>query len=748
MIQDERSAPPLELWGGVECTIVRLGDEYRDQTAETGHAGRPEDIDLIGELGMTTVRYPILWEKIAPDSAETCDWRWTDERLAMLRQRGIAVIGGLTHHGSGPRHTDLLDPEYPQKLAAFAAQAAARYPWIEQWTPVNEPLTTARFSALYGHWYPHRRDHGAFLRALVNQCRGVLESMRVIRAIIPQARLVQTEDLGKCYSTQKLAYQARFENERRWLSLDLLCGQVDAAHPMARFLLDAGVSQQEIDAFAGGEGRPDILGVNHYLTSERFLDHRTELYPGCEVGGNGRDLYVDAEAVRVKRLDGDTGIVPRLREAWERYGIPMAITEVHHGCHRDEQLRWFVEVWNGARQLRSEGVDLRAVTLWSLFGNVDWRFLLTERRGLYDTGAFDARGEGAPRPTVLARAARAFGHGEEFDHPALDSPGWWRRPPRLYPWSGRCKPLDWDGRRLLITGATGTLGKALAQICEDRALPFCLTSRAQLDITDEASIAAAIERYRPWAVINAAGFVRVADAEREQDACTAANTDGAAALARACAAAGIPLTTFSSDLVFDGRLGRAYVEADTPSPACVYGASKARAEDQVLAALPGALVIRTSAFFGPWDQYNFAWQVLRALSRGDAFTACEKTRVSPTYVPDLCHATLDLLIDGAEGVWHVANQGEVSWYEFARRVAQAADLDTGLVRPLDAPVEPGLNVLASTRGGTLRALDQAIDDYVRAVRDRPELGQAAMPTEAFVQIEAEEELVAIDLAAE
>ncbi|PSJ37035.1 family 1 glycosylhydrolase [Allosphingosinicella deserti] len=747
MTEDERAAPPLELWGGVECTIVRLGDDYRDQTIETGHSDRPEDIDLIADLGVTTVRYPILWEAIAPDSLDQCDWRWTDERLGMLRERGIKVIGGLTHHGSGPKYTELLDPEFPQKLAQFATKAAQRYPWIEQWTPVNEPLTTARFSALYGHWYPHRHDHDAFLRALVNECKGVAEAMRAIRTIIPDAELVQTEDLGKCFSTEPLAYQARFENERRWLSLDLQCGMVDRAHPLRPMLRKAGIAEDEIDGFAALDAKPDLIGINHYLTSERFLDHRLDLYPGHEVGGNGRHRYVDAEAVRVAALENETGIVPRLHEAWARYGIPMAITEVHHGCHRDEQVRWFVEVWKGAEQLRAEGVDLRAVTLWSLFGNVDWRFLLAERRGFYDTGAFDVR-TGTPRPTIVAEAAKAFGNGRPFDHPVLDSPGWWRRPPRLYPWNGICQPLAWNGRKVLITGATGTLGNALARICEHRALPFCLTSRAELDITDDDSIAAAIARHRPWAVINTAGFVRVADAEREQDACIAANADGAEKLARACAEAGIKYVTFSSDLVFDGTLGRPYVESDPVSPACVYGISKAGAEERVQAVMPDALVVRTSAFFGPWDRYNFAWHVLSALNRGEAFTACERTEVSPTYVPDLCHAVLDLLIDGANGIWHVANEGRVSWYEFARRIAERAGLDTGLVTPLQAAVEPGMNVLASERGGTLRALDDALDDYVREMANHSDLTQPGTPSEAMIQIAAEDDLVAIDLAAE
>jgi dTDP-4-dehydrorhamnose reductase len=722
MTEDRRRASP-ELWGGAECTIVRLNDEYRDQSVETGHRDRRGDIDLMAELGLTTIRFPILWEAVAPERPDRFDFAWTDDRLAMLRERGIKVIGGLLHHGSGPKYTSLLDPDFPKKLADYAARVAARYPWIEMWTPVNEPLTTARFSGLYGHWYPHGRDYPTFLRALVNECKGTLEAMRAIRRAVPGALLLQTEDLGKTFATTPLAHQARHENERRWLSLDLLDGRVDARHEWHSRLLRAGIEAEEIELFAGGEARPDMLGINHYLTSERFLDHRTHLYPWLRPGGNGRDTYVDAEAVRVKRLEPETGLAPRLREAWDRYRIPIAITEIHHGCHRDEQLRWFAEAWETAIRLRSEGMDLRAVTIWSMFGNVDWRFLLTQRNGVYDTGAFDVR-NGTPRPTVIARAARAYAEGGSFDHPALDSPGWWRRAPRLYPWSGKCSKPAGGGRKLLITGATGTLGNAFARLCEERALPFCLTGRDEMDLCDPRSIARTLGRHEPWAVINTAGFVRVADAEREADACMAANAEGAAAMAEACAAAGVPLVTFSSDLVFDGRLGRRYHEEDETCPTTVYGRSKAEAEKRVLAAGGKALIVRTSAFFGPWDRYNFAWHVLSSLARGETVRAGSSSRVSPTWVPDLCHATLDLLIDGETGLWHLANDGELSWYEFALRVAQGSGYDPELVVAEEGP-EALSTALTSRRGMMLRSFDSALEDFLRSVTIEEETAVAA-----------------------
>src|SRR3954470_22917486 len=264
MTADRRRASPLELWGGAECTIVRLQDDFRDQAEETGHKQRRDDIDRIAGLGVTTLRFPILWEATAPDSPDALDFAWADDRLAMLRERGIKVIAGLVHHGSGPAYTNLLDPDFPVKLADYAARVAERYPWIEMWTPVNEPLTTARFSGLYGHWYPHRRDDSAFLRALVNQCRGTLEAMRAIRARIPGAQLVQTEDLGKTFATAPLRHQAAHENERRWLSLDLLCGKVDARHAWHRILFGAGIGWGELDRLESGEAIPDLLGINHY----------------------------------------------------------------------------------------------------------------------------------------------------------------------------------------------------------------------------------------------------------------------------------------------------------------------------------------------------------------------------------------------------------------------------------------------------------------------------------------------------
>jgi dTDP-4-dehydrorhamnose reductase len=326
--------------------------------------------------------------------------------------------------------------------------------------------------------------------------------------------------------------------------------------------------------------------------------------------------------------------------------------------------------------------------------------------------------------------------GCEPDHPVLDSPGWWRRLERLQylpeqPLHRRqraapatreqwTKVRNGRSRTLLITGATGTLGRAFARVCHARAIPYRLLTRKELDIADPASVETAMTSFEPWAIVNAAGFVRVDDAERDVQTCLRENSEGPATLAAACAARGVALVTFSSDLVFDGSARKMpYVESDAPAPLGVYGRSKADAETRVLAALPSALVIRTSAFFGPWDEHNFVVAALRSLAAGERFAAADDATVSPTYVPDLVHACLDLLIDAERGVWHLANESAVTWADLARLAAGLAGLDAGLVNArsthtlgLAAP-RPVYSALGSERGALLPPLEDALSRYMR-----------------------------------
>jgi dTDP-4-dehydrorhamnose reductase len=276
-----------------------------------------------------------------------------------------------------------------------------------------------------------------------------------------------------------------------------------------------------------------------------------------------------------------------------------------------------------------------------------------------------------------------------------------------------------SSRPILITGATGTLGSAFARICSERHLPYRLVSRKQLDITDPLSIEAAIQYYNPWAVINTAGYVKVDEAEKDADTCQLVNAHGALWLGEVCQKRGIQYLTFSSDLVFDGAKQQPYLESDPVKPLNVYGQSKARAEQGILATYPEALVVRTSAFFGPWDNFNFLTLMAGQVVQGNDFLASEDMVVSPTYVPDLVHACLDLLLDEESGVWHLNNPGEISWYELARKGAEMMNLNPEMIRGVSASelqkgqlaVRPRYSALSSERGFLLPPLENALWRY-------------------------------------
>jgi dTDP-4-dehydrorhamnose reductase len=712
----------LELWGGVECTVNRVGDTYFDQVRKSGHHDRPEDIARFAAIGFRAIRYPVLWERVAPDGLATADWTWTDERLALLRAADIRPIATLLHHGSGPRRTNLLDAAFPERFAEYAAATAARYPWLEDYTPVNEPLTTARFSALYGHWYPHHRDDRSFIRALLNELRATVLAMGRIREITPRARLIQTEDAGTTHSTPALAAQARFENHRRWLTVDLLTGRVSETHPLWPWLMACGTSPSDIYWFLDHVCAPDVVGLNHYLTSDRYLDERLSLYPPSSHGGNGRDRYADVEAVRVVECDPPSHRRV-LEEAWSRYGLPVALTEVHAGCTREDQLRWFAAAWRGASAARNEGVDVRAVTMWSLLGSFDWNSLATREDNVYEVGTFDVRSS-PPRETALGALAQALvtrGTGD----PLARQPGWWQRARRASGIGGGEQP---SARPILIAGGSGTLGSALAQACEIRGLRAVALGRHQLDITSPEAIRASCDRWRPWAIVNAAGYVRIDDAEAQRDACWRLNTDGALYLAAGAAACDARYVTVSTDLVFGGLHREPYAESDVPHPLNVYGMSKRAAEDQVGMLVPEALIIRTAAYFSPVDQYGFLTRALREVSMGREVLAAHDVIVSPTYVPHLADALLDLLIDRAQGIWHLANDGQVSWADFAALAARLAGFDQSLVRHVSVSelglraTRPAFSALRSARGRVMPALERGLAEYlaspVNAWRER------------------------------
>ena len=497
----------MEIWGGIECTINRVGEVYYDQLDYQGHYDRIADIDLIADLGIRKLRYPVLWEKHRSAEFHPADFSSIDRHLNRCRERGISVIAGLVHHGSGPVYVNILEDSFADGLAVYAAEVAARYPWINDYTPINEPLTTARFTGLYGLWFPHLQEENAFFRILINECKATVLAMQAIRKINPTARLIHTEDLGKTHSTTLLQYQADFENSRRWIGMDLLCGKLDGAHPFWNYLLDHGIAIQELRFFLDNATPPDVLGFNHYITSERYLDENLDKYPWHTHGGNSIHRYADVEAIRTGDI-AVTGIKNLLKEAWDRFNLPMAVTEAHLHCGREDQLRWFKHIVDAAQGLVNEGVALIAVTAWSFFGAYGWNHLLTHQDGSYESGVYDLS-EGMPRETALAGMIRSFVNKNNNFHPVSGGEGWWSRPERLIYGKPVCATVKLTRTDyttpLLIIADPAELSQHLIAACNHRDIQFVVLGLSELDLDDPIQLNEALELYRPWSVINTTG---------------------------------------------------------------------------------------------------------------------------------------------------------------------------------------------------------------------------------------------------
>ena len=492
----------LEMWAGLECTVNRVEDTYFNQLAKNGHWERESDLLLFAELGVKKIRYPFLWEFAASEDPNHFDWSWIDQRLQMMKELELTPIAGFLHHGSGPKHTSLIDPGFPEKFASYARAFAERYPWVCDFTPINEINTTARFSCLYGHWFPHKRDSGSYLTAVMLQCKATVLAMREIRKVNPLAKLIQTDDLGEISSTHILEYQRDFENERRWIAFDLLCGKITPDHPIYDYFINSGISPHDLQWFTENRCPPDVLGINHYHLSNRFLDHRLELYPEYLHGGNGTHQYADVGAI-------DTGeTIPQtpehiLMSAWNRFHIPIAVTEVHVHGGREAQMRWVKEVWEAALSARKKGAQVHAITAWSLLGTYDWNSLCTKDDMFYESGVFDlSNPDRIPKPTALGRMIKELAINGHIQSPLLDEEGCWRTPRRILfaASQGAFSSLEKSSRPLIIATGAGSTGETFAKACGERNIHYLLVGNNELE--------GVIAEKRPWGIINAGENMR------------------------------------------------------------------------------------------------------------------------------------------------------------------------------------------------------------------------------------------------
>lgn len=242
-----------------------------DQMIASGHDRRwREDFRLVHELGIRCLRYgpPYHRTHLGPGSY---DWSFADETFAELRRLEIVPIADLCHFGLPDWLGDFQNPDFPRYFAEYAEAFARRYPWIWLYTPVNEMLVTAEYSALRGYWNEQLADDRAFVTALTHVVdANVRASEAICRTGEPWFVQSETTRYYHPRDPEATAWSGHL-NEHRFLSLDLNYGRMPCQE-MVDYLLANGMPRARFDAFMQGGVRPRcIMGTDYYEGSEQIV---------------------------------------------------------------------------------------------------------------------------------------------------------------------------------------------------------------------------------------------------------------------------------------------------------------------------------------------------------------------------------------------------------------------------------------------------------------------------------------------
>lgn len=281
--------------------------------------------------------------------------------------------------------------------------------------------------------------------------------------------------------------------------------------------------------------------------------------------------------------------------------------------------------------------------------------------------------------------------------------------------------------RCALIGVTGQLGFDLARTFD---LPGELVrlTHADLDLLEPGAIARVLRDVRPTHVVNAAAYNLVDRAEDERERAFALNAEAVGTLAETCEALGATLVHFSTDYVFDGAKTSPYTESDAPAPLSVYAESKLAGERLALARCRRAFVIRVCGLYGVAQsatagRTNFVETMLRLAGQGQALRVVRDQVLTPSYTLDLAPKVWRVLARGAPGLYHLANAGQTSFYDFAREIFRLSGLTPSLTPVTAAEYgararRPPYSVMARTRLAALgeddlRPWQAALAAYLR-----------------------------------
>jgi beta-glucosidase/6-phospho-beta-glucosidase/beta-galactosidase len=345
----ENSAPVIKDGGGRPCRI--------DQMAASGHDKRwREDFHLVHALGIRCLRYGPQYYATHVGPGQY-DWAFADDTFAELRRLGIVPIADLCHFGVPDWIGNFQNPDFPHYFAEYAEAFARRYPWIWLYTPVNDMLVTAEYSALRGYWNEQLCSDAAFVTALTHVVEAnVRASEAICRVCNPWFVQSETTRYHHPYSPDAVA-AADYLNEHRFLSLDLNYSREPSGR-ILEYLFENGMSLAQFNYFMKRDIWPSrIMGTDYYETSESIV-------------------FPDG-AMRASNVLGYYGLT---RQYHDRYRLPIMLTETNQLEHLNAAF-WLERQSANVLRLRQENYPIIGFTWYSLTDQVDWDIDLREQRG-------------------------------------------------------------------------------------------------------------------------------------------------------------------------------------------------------------------------------------------------------------------------------------------------------------------------------------------------------------------------------
>ncbi|MFD1950369.1 family 1 glycosylhydrolase [Sphingomonas arantia] len=358
---------------GIENSVPTIngGRTRIDEMESCGHYRRwRDDFALVQDMGIGYLRFgpPIHKTWLA---ADRYDWEFADLTFADLKQRNIVPIVDLCHCGVPDWIGNFQNPDFPELFFHYAAAFAARFPWIQLYTPVNEMYVCATFSGRYGWWNEQlRSDHG-FVTALKHLVKANVLAMQAILKRRPDAIFIQSESSEYFHAESPAAIRpAELMNSQRFLSLDLNYGRrVDSE--MYEYLLDNGMTRDEYHFFLHNRLKQHcIMGNDYYVTNE----HRVAADGSTQASG---EIFGYSEITR---------------QYHDRYRLPVMHTEtnLNQGPLGTESVDWLWKQWANLLRVRNDGVPVVGFTWYSLTDQIDWDTALREQNGhVNPLGLFD-----------------------------------------------------------------------------------------------------------------------------------------------------------------------------------------------------------------------------------------------------------------------------------------------------------------------------------------------------------------------